>query len=125
MIDHLSLGVRDVAKSGRFYDAVLGSLGYRRLYDSDDALGYGAQDPVLWVQHSEHPVPPDPRSGLHICFAAPDRASVDAFHKAALGASGQDNGKPGHRPNYGDDYYAAFVIDPDGYRIEAHCHVPA
>jgi catechol 2,3-dioxygenase-like lactoylglutathione lyase family enzyme len=125
MIDHLSIGVSDVAASGRFYDAVLAPLGYRRLYDSADALGYGATDPVLWVQKSEHPVPADPRSGLHICFAAPDRGSVEAFHRAALSTSGKDNGKPGHRPDYGADYYAAFVMDPDGYRIEAHCHVPA
>jgi catechol 2,3-dioxygenase-like lactoylglutathione lyase family enzyme len=64
---------------------------------------------------------PDTGSSLHFCFAAPSRKSVDAFHKAALGAGGHDNGKPGLRPDYGADYYAAFAIDPEGYRIEAYC----
>ena len=125
MFDHISIGVRDVAAAGRFYDAALAPLGYKRLYDSADSLGYGAKEPALWVQKSAHPVPADPRSGLHVCFVAPDRASVDAFHAEALAASGKDNGAPGHRPDYGADYYAAFVIDPDGYRIEAHCAVAA
>ncbi len=60
-------------------------------------------------------------SGLHVCFAAPTRKSVDAFHKSALASGGSDNGKPGLRADYGENYYAAFVIDPDGYRIEAYC----
>lgn len=68
-------------------------------------------------------MPPDTESGLHICFAAPDRASVDAFHAAALANGGKDNGKPGLRPDYSASYYAAFVIDPDGYRIEAYVEV--
>jgi catechol 2,3-dioxygenase-like lactoylglutathione lyase family enzyme len=65
------------------------------------------------------------QSGLHFCFAAPTRKSVDAFHVAALGAGGKDNGGPGLRESYGDNYYAAFVIDPDGYRLEAYCGRPA
>ena len=68
-------------------------------------------------------MPPDTEFGLHICFAAPDRASVDAFHAAALANGGKDNGKPGLRPDYSASYYAAFVIDPDGYRIEAYVEV--
>jgi catechol 2,3-dioxygenase-like lactoylglutathione lyase family enzyme len=70
-------------------------------------------------------VPPDEKSGLHICFHAPSRQSVDEFHRAALAAGGRDNGGPGLRPDYGDSYYACFVVDPDGYRIEAHCDAPA
>jgi catechol 2,3-dioxygenase-like lactoylglutathione lyase family enzyme len=70
---------------------------------------------------AESPVPPDAKSGLHFCFAAPNRHSVAAFHDAALKAGGRDNGKPGLRADYGPNYYAAFVIDPDGYRIEAYC----
>ena len=66
-------------------------------------------------------LPADDKSGLHVCFDAPTRKSVDAFHKAALGAGGRDNGKPGLRGDYGPNYYAAFVVDPDGYRIEAYC----
>jgi catechol 2,3-dioxygenase-like lactoylglutathione lyase family enzyme len=74
----------------------------------------------FWVMAAERPVLPDDESGLHVCFAAPSVGAVDDFHAAALNAGGRDNGAPGPRPIYGDDYYAAFVIDPDGYRIEAY-----
>ena len=121
MIAHLSIGARDVPRSRRFYDAALRPLGYTCLSAGDISLGYGARSPEFWVTGTAHPVPADDRSGLHICFAAPDRASVDAFHAAALKAGGKDNGKPGLRPDYGPNYYAAFAIDPDGYRIEAWC----
>ena len=80
---------------------------------------------AFWIGKTDHPVPADPRSGLHICFTAPDRASVARFHQAALAAGGQDNGAPGLRPDYGPAYYAAFVIDPSGYRIEAYCESAA
>jgi catechol 2,3-dioxygenase-like lactoylglutathione lyase family enzyme len=121
MIDHLSLGVRDVARTRRFYDAALAPLGYTCLSAGEASLGYGDAAVVLWIGAAERPVPPDDKSGLHVCFAAPTRQSVDAFHAAALAAGGKDNGKPGLRPDYGDSYYAAFVVDPDGYRIEAYC----
>ena len=100
-----------------------GRAGYTCLSTGDDSLGYGAAAPALWISATEHPVPADTRSGLHICFAAPSRDAVDAFHAAALRNGGQDNGAPGLRPAYSGAYYAAFVIDPDGYRIEAHCDV--
>jgi catechol 2,3-dioxygenase-like lactoylglutathione lyase family enzyme len=119
MIAHLSIGVRDVARTRRFYDAALQPLGYTCLSSDEGSLGYGAKSPEFWVIGTAHPVPADDRSGLHICFAAPDRAAVDAFHKAALATGGKDNGKPGQRPDYGQHYYAAFAVDPDGYRIEA------
>jgi catechol 2,3-dioxygenase-like lactoylglutathione lyase family enzyme len=83
-------------------------------------LGYGAAEPSLWLNRTDHPVPPDDRSGLHVSLRASTRESVDAFHAASLAAGGRDNGRPGLRPDYGESYYAAFVIDPDGYRIEAH-----
>jgi catechol 2,3-dioxygenase-like lactoylglutathione lyase family enzyme len=121
MIDHVSIGVRDVAKARVFYDAVLKPLGYARLSTGETSLGYGKKAPALWIGASDHPVPADERSGLHICFQAPDREGVDAFHRAALKTGGRDNGKPGLRKDYGDNYYAAFVVDPDGYRIEAYC----
>jgi catechol 2,3-dioxygenase-like lactoylglutathione lyase family enzyme len=121
MISHVSVGVRDIAKAGRFYDAALAALGYKRLYDSAEALGYGADGPQLWVMKVERPVPADAASGLHFCFDAPNREAVEQFHAAALKAGGKDNGKPGLRKDYGDNYYAAFVIDPDGYRLEAYC----
>ncbi len=121
MIDHISLGVRDIARSRRFYDTALTPLGYTCLSAADNSLGYGSGRVTLWLSPSDHPVAPDRRSGLHICFSAPSRSAVDRFHAAALQAGAGDNGAPGPRPDYGDDYYAAFVVDPDGYRLEAHC----
>jgi len=121
MISHVSIGVRDLVKAGRFYDTALAALGYKRLYDSTDALGYGEKSPELWVMKVERPVKPDEASGLHLCFDAADRVGVDAFHKAGIKVGGRDNGKPGVRKDYGDNYYAAFVLDPEGYRLEAYC----
>ena len=121
MIAHISIGARDIARARRFYDAVLKPLGYTCLSAAEDSLGYGADAPEFWIIATPQLVPPDDRSGLHICFTAPNRTSVDAFHKAGLKAGGRDNGKPGLRPDYGPHYYAAFAVDPDGYRIEAWC----
>lgn len=121
MLDHVSIGVRDLARTRDFYDAALAPLGYRRGHADDTQLGYGDARLQFWVAVSSCPVPDDRESGLHFCFAAPTRASVDAFHAAALKAGGKDNGAPGLREAYGPNYYAAFVIDPDGYRIEAYC----
>lgn len=120
MIDHISIGVRNVATSKRFYDAALQPLGYQCLSDSPGSLGYGAKAPALWVNAADRPVPPDGGSGLHFCFSAPSRKSVDAFHAAGLASGGTDNGRPGLRADYGAGYYAAFLVDPDGYRIEAY-----
>lgn len=121
MLDHVSIGVRDIAKTKAFYDSVLEALGYRCLHAGEGSLGYGAQSVQLWISASDHPVAPDMRSGLHFCFAAPTRSAVDAFHAKALATGGKDNGAPGMRTDYGPDYYASFVIDPDGYRLEAYC----
>jgi catechol 2,3-dioxygenase-like lactoylglutathione lyase family enzyme len=121
MFDHVSIGVSDVERAGKFYDAVLKPLDITRLSDGDTSLGYGEKSPALWVQVADKPVKPDMGSGLHFCFTAKSRAAVDAFHAAALKAGGKDNGKPGVRADYGPKYYAAFVTDPDGYRIEAYC----
>jgi catechol 2,3-dioxygenase-like lactoylglutathione lyase family enzyme len=121
MIDHVSIGVRDIARAATFYDAALKPLGYTCLSQSADSLGYGKGAVAFWIGVSARPVPPDPASGLHFCFVAPSRQSVDAFHAAALASGGQDNGGPGLRADYGDTYYAAFAIDPDGYRLEAYC----
>jgi catechol 2,3-dioxygenase-like lactoylglutathione lyase family enzyme len=121
MIDHVSIGVRDIARTKRFYDAALKPLGYTCLSEGNDSLGYGREGVALWISRAERPVAPDAKSGLHFCFSAPTPESVNAFHAAALGAGGRDNGKPGLRADYGADYYAAFVVDPDGYRLEAYC----
>ena len=120
MIHHVSIGVKDVATAKRFYDAALRPLGYRCLSESPGSLGYGNEAPVFWIYAAERPVPADERSGLHFCFIAPSRKTVDAFHAATVTAGGRDNGGPGLRADYGDGYYAAFAIDPDGYRIEAY-----
>ena len=121
MINHVSIGVHDVAKAKRFYDAALEPLGYKCLSEDPGSLGYGRDAVALWIGAAERPVPPDDKSNLHFCFDAPTRKSIDAFHAAALAQGGRDNGKPGLRPDYGANYYAAFVVDPDGYRIEAYC----
>jgi len=120
MINHVSIGVRNVAASKRFYDAALQPLGYRCLSDSPGSLGYGAKAPLLWINAADNPVPPDSGSGLHFCFFASTRKSVAAFHAGGLASGGRDNGRPGLRADYGAGYYAAYLIDPDGYRIEAY-----
>lgn len=119
MIDHVSIGVRNIAASKCFYDAALQPLGYHCLSDSPGSLGYGAKAPALWISATDRPVS-DGASGLHFCFSAPSRKSVDAFHTAGLAYGGRDNGRPGLRQDYGAGYYAAYLIDPDGYRIEAY-----
>jgi catechol 2,3-dioxygenase-like lactoylglutathione lyase family enzyme len=121
MLDHVSIGVADVGRTKRFYDKAFKPLGYTCLSESRDSLGYGRDGVQFWIYQTERPVEPGPAPGLHFSFAAPSRESVTAFHAAALKAGGTDNGKPGLRKDYGDSYHAAFVIDPDGYRIEAHC----
>lgn len=122
MIDHISIGVADVGRSARFYDSALGALGLARASDGAASVGYGKHGAVsFWILAAKRPIAPDPDSGLHICFVAASRADVDAFHEAAIGSGGGDNGKPGVRAEYSPGYYAAFVTDPDGYRIEAYC----
>jgi len=119
MLHHISFGVRDLALAGAFYDAALGALGFRRVFEDDDAIGYGLEDDkdLLCLKLRDDAAAPG--AGFHMGFAAPTRAAVDAFHAEALRIGGQDNGAPGPRPDYGDHYYAAFLVDPDGHRIEA------
>jgi catechol 2,3-dioxygenase-like lactoylglutathione lyase family enzyme len=120
MIHHVSIGVRNVGKTKAFYDAALAPIGYSCLSSDDASLGYGKDTVAFWISLSESPVVADPKSGLHFCFVAPTRRSVEAFYKAALATGGRDTGKPGLRADYGPSYFAAYVIDPDGYRIEAY-----
>ena len=89
------------------------------------SLGYGKDAVALWILAADNPVLADGKSGLHVCFDAPTRKSVAAFHAGALAGGGQDNGRPGLRTDYAPNYYAAFAIDPDGYRIEAYCGAEA
>jgi len=123
MLDHLSIGVSDLERAGSFYDAVLAPMGYVRLF-SKRAIGYGKpgdtdEQFAIIASGAEARAP---GVGCHIAFNAPNRDAVDAFHAAALRAGGIDEGAPGLRPLYGAGYYAAFVRDLDGYRIEAVCH---
>ena len=121
MIHHASIGVRNLARACRFYDAALGALGLRRVFEDDTAVGYGVADgdDVFCLKHDALGLAPGPAS--HLAFAAYARADVDAFFRQALQAGGSSNGAPGLRLEYGEHYYAAFLIDPDGYRIEAVC----
>ncbi len=126
MLDHVSLGVTDLRRSRRFYDAALRPLGIVRTNDFEDrGSDYGAMAGPLGVELTITVEATAAASrGAHVSFRAADRAAVDAFHAAALQAGATDDGVPGPRPHYHADYYAAFVLDPDGHRIEAVCHVP-
>ena len=126
MIDHITFGVTDFARSTDFYTQALAHLDVRRLFDVPEeysngvkVTGYGDDRPWFWLA--------DERATnrlMHIAFQAKSKASVDAFHAAAIRAGGTDNGQPGLRPHYHSDYYAAFVLDPDGHNIEAVYHTP-
>jgi catechol 2,3-dioxygenase-like lactoylglutathione lyase family enzyme len=119
MLGHLSFGVRDLERAGRFYDSALSPIGFVRVWTEVDGIGYGLPgqgDKFAIFSRSGATAPGE---GFHLAFDAPDRHAVDAFHLAATAAGGTDNGKPGLRPHFGETYYAAFVIDPDGYRLEA------
>jgi catechol 2,3-dioxygenase-like lactoylglutathione lyase family enzyme len=120
MISHISIGVADFERSKQFYDAALGALGYRRVFEGEGQMAYGTDAAVFWVGQIEHVLGSQAGSGLHVCFDAPNRAAVDAFYAAALAHGGTDNGKPGLRPEYHANYYGAFAVDPDGWRIEAY-----
>jgi catechol 2,3-dioxygenase-like lactoylglutathione lyase family enzyme len=118
MIDHVSVGVRDLERAARFYELALAPLGLSRLVTRPANVGFGKSYPEFWVnlRADMAPVPRD--SGVHICLRARSTAEVDAFHAAALGAGGRSDGAPGLRPHDRVRYYAAFVVDPDGNRIE-------
>jgi catechol 2,3-dioxygenase-like lactoylglutathione lyase family enzyme len=120
MLHHLSFGTADLVRSTAFYDAVLAALGYARVWADETAVGYGypgAGDKLAIKLRSGPVAVPGP--GFHVAFAAGDRDAVARFYEAALEHGGKDNGPPGLRPQYGENYYAAFVLDPDGYAIEA------
>ena len=118
MIDHVSINVRDLSASGAFYDAVLETIGLARVVDKSETIGFGKSYPEFWLNTRPGSGPAAPDSGMHICLRARTAGAVDAFHKAAIGAGGSDDGPPGMRPQYNERYYAAFIRDPDGNRIE-------
>ena len=120
MLDHVGVPVSDFERSKRFYAEALSQLGYELIMEPNvSAAGFGRLGkPDFWIGQGE------PGQAFHIAFAAEDRATVDAFHEAAIAAGGRDNGGPGLRPEYHPSYYGAFVLDPDGNNIEAVCHEP-
>jgi catechol 2,3-dioxygenase-like lactoylglutathione lyase family enzyme len=121
MIDHVGLGVSDLERSRAFYERALEPLGYQVLIERDGSLGFGRDGKPDFFVHVNRPL-----SGpTHVAIASPDRATVDAFHAAGLAAGGRDNGPPGPRPHYHQQYYGAFVLDPDGNNVEAVCHRPS
>jgi catechol 2,3-dioxygenase-like lactoylglutathione lyase family enzyme len=128
VLDHVSLGVTNIDRSRHFYDAALHPLGLVRIVDFGEGRGsdYGAAPGSLGVEFTitAEAVVKTPIPGAHICFRAPGRPLVDAFYAAALATGGRDDGPPGLRPHYHAHYYCAFVVDPDGHRIEAVCHAP-
>ncbi len=119
MLHHLSVGVTDLERSARFYDAALAALGYVQVWAHETDIGYGSPGGGDKFALKVRGGISAPAPGFHLAFAAASRAAVDRFHAAALLHGGRDNGAPGLRPDYGPGYYAAFVIDPDGYQIEA------
>jgi catechol 2,3-dioxygenase-like lactoylglutathione lyase family enzyme len=120
VIDHISIGVRDLQKAEAFYAAALAPLGMSKLREWPEAsIGFGKKYPEFWINKRTVMERVAEDSGVHVCLRAPDSAAVDAFHDAALKAGGASDGAPGLRPHYYAKYYAAFVRDPDGNRIEA------
>lgn len=125
MLHHISFGVPDLQRAAAFYDAALGELGYVRVWADAAGVGYGypGGGDKFALKHRDGGGPA-PGEGFHLAFAALDRPAVARFHAQALRHGGKDNGAPGLRPNYGPHYYAAFVIDPFGHRIEAVVNAP-
>ncbi len=119
MIDHISLGVGDLERAARFYEAALAPLGLSRLVTRPATIGFGKSYPEFWINLRAGMPKVQPESGTHICLRARTPAEVDAFHTAALSAGGASDGAPGLRPHDRVKYYAAFVRDPDGNRVEA------
>lgn len=115
MIDHVGFEVSDLHRSTRFYDAVFFALGARRMHESESAVAYGINDPMIWFVVRGRP--PAPGYG-HLALQASGKAAVDAAHAAGLGRGGSDDGAPGQRPQYGRRYYAGYLLDPDGLRVE-------
>ena len=118
MLDHVTIAVSDLERAKTFYDAALQPLGIERLYaEGESFAGYGVgRLAFFWIGRRDLVA-----TGTHVALAAPDRATVDTFYRAAIAAGGRDNGAPGLRPRYHPDHYGAFVLDPDGHNIEAVC----
>jgi catechol 2,3-dioxygenase-like lactoylglutathione lyase family enzyme len=122
MLDHVGFGVSDYARSKAFYEQALAPLGIRLVMEPAPGIGgFGDQRPFFWIDTRGSAA----HQAVHVAFTAPERATVDAFHAAALAAGGTDNGAPGVRAIYHPHYYGAYVLDPDGNNVEACCHASA
>jgi catechol 2,3-dioxygenase-like lactoylglutathione lyase family enzyme len=119
MIDHISIAVRDLEVSARFYAAVLSTLGMTKLRAKPTTVGFGKKYPEFWLNQRADRRTPAANSGVHVCVRAASAEAVDAFHAAAVQMGGTSDGAPGLRPEYHENYYAAFIRDLDGNRIEA------
>ncbi len=119
MMSHVSIGTNDFDAAVSFYDRVLAPLGAKRVMEHPGAVAYGKAYPEFWVQSPIDGKPAQVGNGTHFGFFAPDKASVDAFYRAAIAAGARDDGPPGPRQEYGAPYYGCFVRDPDGHKIEA------
>lgn len=119
MIDHVSIEVSDLSASTRFYERLLKPLKMHIVTEQSDTVGFGKKYSEFWINLRSDMVKPTATSGAHVCLRAPDTAAVDEFYRIALEFGGDDDGKPGPRPHYTHNYYAAFIRDPDGNRIEA------
>jgi catechol 2,3-dioxygenase-like lactoylglutathione lyase family enzyme len=125
MIDHVSIAVSDLARATRFYEAVLGVIGYAALDVRGSTVGFGKKYSEFWLNARPDMAPLPAHPGAHVCLRARSTDLVDAFHAAALAHGGASDGAPGLRPHDGEGgYYAAFIRDPDGNRIEAVTFVP-
>lgn len=123
MYSHVTLGSNDLARSRKFYDAVMAALGHRLLFETPQTFCYGeATGPKLFILPPFDGKQARAGNGAHAAFKVESRATVDAFHAAALANGGTDEGKPGLRPHYHPNYYGAYVRDPDGNKIQAVCH---
>jgi catechol 2,3-dioxygenase-like lactoylglutathione lyase family enzyme len=125
MIDHVSVAVRDLAASATFYEAVLATIGYAKLVVRPNTVGFGKKYPEFWLNHRPDMAKVAKDSGVHIALRTLGTEAVDAFHRTALAAGGSCEGPPGARRQYAENYYAAFVCDLDGNRIEAVTFVTA
>lgn len=121
MIDHLSIAVSDLSKSAAFYEAVLGPLGYSRLVERPGTVGFGRRYPEVWLNHRPGMARADADTGHHVCLRASSDEAVRAFHAAALANGGSDAGAPGPRQAAMTTYIGAFILDPDGAKLEAAC----
>jgi catechol 2,3-dioxygenase-like lactoylglutathione lyase family enzyme len=119
MIDHISIGVSNLERATRFYESLLGAIGYAKLDVRPKTVGFGKRYAEFWLNHRPGMPAVAADSGCHACLRVPTTQAVDAFHAAALAAGGESDGAPGERPQHGDGYYAAFVRDVDGNCIEA------